>query len=180
MPIALFDLDGTLVDSSHHQARAWARAFARLDLRPGLWRIHRMLGMGGDQLVGHPCDAAVERGRGDRLREWWGQEFEQLIDEVAPVAGAHEVIAQLADDDWAVDQRAVMIGDSSWDVIAAAKAGVPTITVLAGGYGAEELGEAGAVAVLSALGEVPDALRRAISGARVWGPGRMPEAIASA
>ena len=43
--------------------------------------------------------------------------------------------------------RAVMIGDAVWDVEAAAKAGVPCVALLTGGFGSAELLEAGAVAV---------------------------------
>lgn len=42
---------------------------------------------------------------------------------------------------------AVMIGDAVWDVEAAAKAGVPCVGLLTGGFGSAELLEAGAVAV---------------------------------
>jgi HAD superfamily hydrolase (TIGR01509 family) len=42
---------------------------------------------------------------------------------------------------------ALMVGDSTWDCRAAARAGVPTVAVLTGGYAREELREAGAVAV---------------------------------
>ncbi len=42
---------------------------------------------------------------------------------------------------------AVMIGDAVWDVEAAAKAGVPCVGLLTGGFGEAELREAGAVAV---------------------------------
>lgn len=41
----------------------------------------------------------------------------------------------------------VMVGDTAWDVEAAAKAGVPCIAVLTGGWSAEHLRDAGAVAV---------------------------------
>jgi HAD superfamily hydrolase (TIGR01509 family) len=44
-------------------------------------------------------------------------------------------------------RRAVMIGDSVWDIEAARRAGVTSIGVRAGGYGAEELLRAGASAV---------------------------------
>jgi HAD superfamily hydrolase (TIGR01509 family) len=44
-------------------------------------------------------------------------------------------------------ERAVMIGDSRWDVIAAKRAGVPTIGVRSGGIAAEELTGAGAIEV---------------------------------
>ena len=42
---------------------------------------------------------------------------------------------------------AVFVGDTVWDVQAAAKAGVPCVCVLSGGIGAAELLDAGAIAV---------------------------------
>ena len=44
-------------------------------------------------------------------------------------------------------RRAVMVGDSVWDIEAAARAGVTSIGVRTGGYSAEELLTAGAAAV---------------------------------
>lgn len=44
-------------------------------------------------------------------------------------------------------RSAVMIGDATWDVIAAGRVQVPTIGLLSGGFGEGELREAGAVAV---------------------------------
>ncbi|GMA86489.1 hypothetical protein GCM10025868_17390 [Angustibacter aerolatus] len=49
MTAALLDVDGTLVDSNYHHVIAWSRAFARHDLHPSLWQIHRAIGMGGDK-----------------------------------------------------------------------------------------------------------------------------------
>ena len=48
---ALLDVDGTLIDSNHQHALAWYRAFRRHGIVPPLWRIHRTVGMGGEQLV---------------------------------------------------------------------------------------------------------------------------------
>jgi len=45
------------------------------------------------------------------------------------------------------DERAVMVGDTPWDVKAAAAADVPTVAVLTGGFSEAELRDAGAVAV---------------------------------
>jgi HAD superfamily hydrolase (TIGR01509 family) len=50
--------------------------------------------------------------------------------------------------------EAVMVGDTTWDVEAAAKAGVPTLTVRTGGFGADELKEAGAKAVFESVTEL--------------------------
>ena len=44
-------------------------------------------------------------------------------------------------------EQAVLVGDSVWDISSAARAGVASIGVLSGGYGAEELLAAGAGAV---------------------------------
>jgi phosphoglycolate phosphatase-like HAD superfamily hydrolase len=47
--------------------------------------------------------------------------------------------------------QAVMIGDSTWDCRAVARAGIQTIAVLTGGFSEQELGEAGALAVFDSL-----------------------------
>ena len=49
---------------------------------------------------------------------------------------------------------AVMVGDSPWDVEAARRAGIPAVTVLAGGYGRSELEAARPRAVVSSLVEL--------------------------
>jgi HAD superfamily hydrolase (TIGR01509 family) len=49
---------------------------------------------------------------------------------------------------------AVMVGDSTWDVKAAERAGIPTLAVLTGGFSEEELREAGAAEVFESIGEL--------------------------
>ena len=51
-----------------------------------------------------------------------------------------------------------MVGDTKWDVEAAAKAGVETVCVLTGGWSAQELREAGAVAVFESVDELRERL----------------------
>ena len=51
-----------------------------------------------------------------------------------------------------------MIGDSVWDVEAAKKAGMPAIVVRSGGFGDDELREAGAVALYDTPGDLAAAL----------------------
>jgi phosphoglycolate phosphatase-like HAD superfamily hydrolase len=92
---ALLDVDGTLVDSNYQHAIAWYRAFREHDLTPPVWRIHRHIGMGGDQLVGAICGREVEESQGDSLREAEGRLYAELIDEVIPFEGAHELLVEL-------------------------------------------------------------------------------------
>ncbi len=50
--------------------------------------------------------------------------------------------------------RAVMVGDSTWDVKAAEGAGIPTLGVLTGGFSANELRDVGAGQVVESIGEL--------------------------
>ena len=56
------------------------------------------------------------------------------------------------------DDDAVMVGDTPWDVKAAAKAGVPTVAVLTGGFSAAELRDAGAVEVFENMEDLRSGL----------------------
>ena len=95
---ALLDVDGTLIDSNYHHALAWYRAFRRHDIVLPLWRIHRAIGMGGDQLVPALVGPELDGEKGDDIRAARDEIYTGgLIDEVAPLEGAHELIAELKD-----------------------------------------------------------------------------------
>jgi HAD superfamily hydrolase (TIGR01549 family) len=98
----LFDIDGTLIDSTYHHAVAWHRAFARHDVPVPMWRIHRAIGMGGDRLVAHVADDATEEGLGDRLRDAWREEYVELRTEVRPLPGARELIVRLREEGYRI------------------------------------------------------------------------------
>jgi len=68
--------------------------------------------------------------------------------------------------------RAVMVGDSVWDVAAANERGVPTIGLRSGGFGAAELIEAGAVGVYDDPRDLTEHLQEALAqAARAGGAG---------
>ena len=92
---ALLDVDGTLIDANYHHALAWYRAFRRSGITLPLWRIHRHVGMGGDQLVPALVGEAAERRVGDAVRSARSEEYGELIGEVAPLAGARELMLDL-------------------------------------------------------------------------------------
>jgi phosphoglycolate phosphatase-like HAD superfamily hydrolase len=199
---AILDVDGTLVDTNYHHTLAWLRAFREHDVSLPAWRIHRHIGMGGDQLVGALAGQDVEASRGHAIRESETRLYGQLIGVVEPFEGARELISDLKErghdvvlassakqdevahyldlldardlaDAWttsadveatkpqpdlviaamekARDLTAVMVGDTTWDVEAAARAEVKTVAVLTGGFSEAELREAGAAAVFDSL-----------------------------
>ena len=92
---ALLDVDGTLVDSNYQHALAWYRAFRRSGIVLPLWRIHRHVGMGGDQLVPALVGDDVDEAPGDEIRDRRDEAFSELIDEVEPLEGSRELIVDL-------------------------------------------------------------------------------------
>ena len=55
-------------------------------------------------------------------------------------------------------KRAVMVGDSPWDCLAAKAARIASVAVLTGGFSEEELREAGAAAVFESLDDLRERL----------------------
>jgi HAD superfamily hydrolase (TIGR01509 family) len=102
MPLAIFDVDGTLVDSTYHHAIAWHRAFRQHELVVPMWRIHRAIGKGGDRLVPDLAGDEAERRAGDALRDEQKDRYAELIDEVQPLDGAHELLAACKQRGWQV------------------------------------------------------------------------------
>ena len=204
-PAAILDVDGTLVDTNYHHAVAWYRAFRQQGIVLPVWRIHRHVGMGGDQIVAALAGDEVEADRGDEIRAAEQALYLALIEEIEPFEGARELVAELRRrgrtvvlassakenevdhyldlldarklaDGWTTSADvaatkpepdlvlaalekagggdATMVGDTTWDCEAAARAGVATIAVLTGGFSQQELRDAGAVAVFESLADL--------------------------
>jgi HAD superfamily hydrolase (TIGR01509 family) len=96
-PSALLDLDGTLVDTNYQHALAWYRAFREHELVFPIWRLHRHIGMGGDQLVEAIAGAALDAERGDSIRAVEKDRYHELIGEVELMPDARRLISQLSD-----------------------------------------------------------------------------------
>jgi HAD superfamily hydrolase (TIGR01549 family) len=209
LPAAILDIDGTLVDSNYQHALAWYRAFRLHGVTIPVWRCHRAIGMGGDQIVPYLAGEGFEREHGDTVRSEEHALYAQLVHEVQPFAGARGLIEdlkargckvvlassakaedvaryldlldarELADgwtDSSSVERTkpapdlveaaldligggpGVMIGDSTWDVEAAQAAKVKTLCVRTGGFGADELLDAGAAAVFESIAELRERL----------------------
>jgi HAD superfamily hydrolase (TIGR01509 family) len=95
MTVAVLDIDGTLVDTNYHHAIAWYRAFREHGIVLPVWRIHRHIGMGGDQLVAALTDDQTEREHGDKIRETETKCYFELIDEVETMDGSRELIEHI-------------------------------------------------------------------------------------
>jgi HAD superfamily hydrolase (TIGR01549 family) len=94
-PAAILDIDGTLVDSNYQHTIAWYRALRQHGHVLPIWRIHRHIGMGSDQLVASLCGDDVEARQGDDIRDAEKALYMALIDEVEPLAGARDLMVDL-------------------------------------------------------------------------------------
>ena len=92
--IAVLDVDGTLVDSNYQHALAWYRAFRRFDETFPVWRIHRLIGMGGDQLVAALGGHALEQRIGDDVRQAWTEEVDALLPEISLLPDLYRNLAK--------------------------------------------------------------------------------------
>jgi HAD superfamily hydrolase (TIGR01549 family) len=210
--IAVLDIDGTLIDSTYHHALAWYRALRSVGETFPVWRLHRLVGMGGDQFLTALGGEDLEARVGERAREEQGRQVDEVIAQMQPLPGAHDLLVAIKErghrlvlassgeqrhvelyldkldardvvDDWTssadveaskpapdllqvalqkvgapLDAPSVMVGDSVWDVVAAKRAGMPAIALRSGGFGDDELDEAGAVAVYDHPGDLLAAL----------------------
>jgi HAD superfamily hydrolase (TIGR01549 family) len=94
-PAAILDIDGTLVDSNYHHTLAWYRALRQHGQVLPVWRIHRAIGMGGDQLVVALCGEGVEEELGEDIRAAEKALYMAVIEEVAPLEGARALMEDL-------------------------------------------------------------------------------------
>lgn len=93
--VAILDIDGTFVDTNYHHALAWFRAFRQHGLTLPLWRIHRHIGMGGDQFVRALTSRETDQRIGHAIRTAEGILYAELIREVTPMHGARDLIDEL-------------------------------------------------------------------------------------
>jgi HAD superfamily hydrolase (TIGR01509 family) len=99
MPLnAILDVDGTLVDTNYHHALAWHRALHAHDHPVQMWKVHRHIGMGGDQILDALIGEEAAAAQGDAIRQAEAEAYGELIGEVEPMDGARELIEKLREE----------------------------------------------------------------------------------
>ncbi|HEV2857299.1 MAG TPA: HAD family hydrolase [Solirubrobacterales bacterium] len=95
---AILDVDGTLVDTNYHHAMAWHRALHAHGHPVQMWKVHRHIGMGGDQILDSLIGEEAAEADGEAIREAEAAAYKELIDEVEPLEGARELIEKLREE----------------------------------------------------------------------------------
>jgi HAD superfamily hydrolase (TIGR01509 family) len=95
---AVFDMDGTLVDSVDLHASAWQEAFARFGHEVSFEQARSQIGKGGDQLIPVFLSHAQQRDYGEELEEWRGERFRSTyLSMVRPFSAVPELIQRVRD-----------------------------------------------------------------------------------
>lgn len=86
-PAVLFDVDGTLVDSTYLHALAWWRALDDAGHRTPMAVLHRLIGMGGSELL------QKVRGHDDEsLRRGHSRHYQRLKGDLTALPGARDLL----------------------------------------------------------------------------------------
>jgi HAD superfamily hydrolase (TIGR01509 family) len=198
---ALFDVDGTLVDTNDLHTAAWREAFLHFGHDIALEMIREQVGKGGDNLI-PTLIPEISNGRAEEMDEFRGELFKRdYLPRAVPFPGVRALFERMVEDgvrivlassssksevDFHLNligcsdlvsavttrddvesskpcpdifaaalakvapigaDQAIVVGDTPWDVKAAARAGLRTIGFLSGGFPEEVLRDAGAALV---------------------------------
>lgn len=201
---AIFDIDGTLVDSVDLHAQCWAETLRHFHMDVTVERLRREIGKGADQflpefLPGETLEAERTRiatyraellktnyvlrvtafagvpdlfrrirAGGSRIVLASSSDAKEVANyaKIAGITDLVDVTASAADAEASKPSPdifaaaiakiapieaadAIVIGDSTWDIIAAQRAGLVAIGLTCGAFSADELREAGALATYS-------------------------------
>ena len=93
----LFDVDGTLVDTTYLHTVSWWEALRQADHRVPMARIHRSIGMGSDKLLDHLLGAERNRDADGRLRDAHDALYGEYWERLTPLPGARELLRACAE-----------------------------------------------------------------------------------
>ena len=88
----LFDVDGTLVDTNYLHTLAWSRALRDVGEWAPMNAIHRLIGMGGDQLVPQLVGREIPEAHDARARR-----YREVLGEARAFPGAADLLRTVHD-----------------------------------------------------------------------------------
>jgi HAD superfamily hydrolase (TIGR01549 family) len=92
---AIFDVDGTLIDSNEAHANAWAQALREHGVSTDVARIRPLIGMGGDKLLPLAAGVSEDSSQGQAMARRKKAVFNELLPTLQPTPGARQLVAFL-------------------------------------------------------------------------------------
>lgn len=95
---AIFDVDGTLLDSVDLHALAWHEAMAKFGHDVSFDQARSQIGKGGDKLIPHFLSAEAQQDHGKELEEWRGKRFKSAyLPLVRPFSAVPDLLRRARD-----------------------------------------------------------------------------------
>ena len=121
---ALFDVDGTLVDTNYLHVVTWWEAFRQCGHTVPMTAIHRTVGMGSDKLVAHLLGEERDHRQDATTTEAHKSLFATYLERLSALEGAADLLR-------AVSQR-------GWQVLLASSAGEYELNAMRSAIGADQ------------------------------------------
>ncbi|MEV5383978.1 HAD family hydrolase [Streptomyces sp. NPDC052721] len=99
---AVFDVDGTLVDTNHLHVVTWWEAFRQAGHEVPMHAVHRAVGLGSTDLVAHLLGDDRDRDQDAELSAAHTALYGQYFDRLPALPAAGELLRRLHGDGWTV------------------------------------------------------------------------------
>ncbi|MFE6821463.1 HAD family hydrolase [Streptomyces sp. NPDC057690] len=99
---AVFDVDGTLVDTNHLHVTTWWEAFRQAGHRVPMHAVHRAVGLGSDDLVAHLLGDDRDQDEDARISAAHKALYGQYFDRLPALRDAAPLLRRLHGDGWTV------------------------------------------------------------------------------
>ncbi|MEU3858861.1 HAD family hydrolase [Streptomyces sp. NPDC028722] len=99
---AVFDVDGTLVDTNHLHVVTWWEAFRQAGHDVPMHAVHRAVGLGSEDLVAHLLGDDRDKDQDSALSAAHKALYGQYFDRLPALPGAAELLRRLSGNGWTV------------------------------------------------------------------------------
>ncbi|WAP59924.1 HAD family hydrolase [Streptomyces sp. S465] len=134
---ALFDVDGTLVDTNYLHAVTWWEAMRQAGHTVGMREIHHTIGMSSDKLMDRLLPEDRDRSRDERISGAHKALYAEYFPRLPALDGASELLRTLAGNGWYV----VLASSASKDELAAMRAAIGADEALGAVLSSDDVGE---------------------------------------
>jgi HAD superfamily hydrolase (TIGR01509 family) len=90
--VAIFDVDGTLIDSNQGHAETWAQALQEHGVDVGADAVRPLIGMGGDKLLPKVANIEAESKLGKKIAQRKKTLFAKRLPTLKPTRGARSLV----------------------------------------------------------------------------------------
>ncbi|MFF2204796.1 HAD family hydrolase [Streptomyces sp. NPDC058145] len=132
---AVFDVDGTLVDTNHLHVVTWWEAFRQAGHDVPMHAVHRAVGLGSTDLIAHLLGDGRDKDQDAELSAAHKVLYGQYFDRLPALPKAGELLRRLHGDGW----RVVLATSASGAELGALRRAIDADEVIAGTASAEDV-----------------------------------------